>query len=144
MVTGAVAASGALLIEGAARASQSDGLARGWAKSYSGGPVGGRANTPGEPGRDYTPTITPGGATLPFKIVDGAKVFHLTAEEVEHEFAPGPTLEAVEGDPVRVYVTNKLPAPTTIHWHGVYLPNGMDGVGGVTQRAIQPGETFKY
>jgi FtsP/CotA-like multicopper oxidase with cupredoxin domain len=45
---------------------------------------------------------------------------------------------------VRVYVTNKLSAPTTVHWHGVFLPNGMDGVGGLTQRAIPPGETFRY
>lgn len=46
--------------------------------------------------------------------------------------------------PVRVYVTNKLQAPTSVHWHGVYLPSGMDGVGGLSQRAIQPGETFEY
>ena len=43
---------------------------------------------PGEPGRDYTPVVTPNGWTLPFKIVDGIKVFHLVAEEVQHEFAP--------------------------------------------------------
>lgn len=118
----------------------------------------GRAYPPGRPGADYRPVETPNGATLPFKIVDGVKVFHLTAEEVEHEFAAGlkgrcwgyngrvhgPTLEAVEGDRVRVYVTNKLKAPTTVHWHGVLLNSGMDGVGGLSQRAIQPGETFKY
>jgi FtsP/CotA-like multicopper oxidase with cupredoxin domain len=86
------------------------------------------------------------------------KVYHLIAEEVDHAFAPGlkakcwgyngrvhgPTIEAVEGDSVRIYVTNKLAAPTTVHWHGVFLPNGMDGVGGLNQRAIRPGETFKY
>jgi len=113
---------------------------------------------PGEPNRDYTPVITPNGTTLPFKMIAGFKVYHLIAEEVEHEFAPGlkafcwgyngqvhgPTFEAVEGDRVRVYVTNKLSAPTTVHWHGVLLPSGMDGVGGLSQRAIQPGETFKY
>src|SRR6266545_6000215 len=114
---------------------------------------------PGQAGKDYTPVITPNGSTLPWKIVDGVKVYHLIAEPVaNHEFAPGlvancwgyngrvhgPTIEAVEGDRVRVYVTNKLPAPTSVHWHGVYLPNGMDGVGGLTQRAIQPGEVFKY
>src|SRR4051812_14302278 len=44
---------------------------------------------PGEPGKDYTPVITPNGVTLPFKIVGGVKVFHLIAQEVEHEFAPG-------------------------------------------------------
>src|SRR5207244_168550 len=45
---------------------------------------------------------------------------------------------------VRVYVTNKLPAATTVHWHAVFVPSGMDGVGGLTQVPIQPGETFKY
>lgn len=113
---------------------------------------------PGQPGRDYTPVVTPNNFALPWRIVDGVKVFHLIAEEVEHEFAPGikafcwgyngrvhgPTIEAVEGDRVRIYVTNKLPAPTSVHWHGIILPNGMDGVGGLNQRAIKPGETFKY
>ena len=95
---------------------------------------------------------------MPWKIVDGVKVFHLVATEHEHEFAPGltcttwgyngrthgPTIEAVEGDRVRTYVTNTLAAPTTVHWHGVLLPSGMDGVGGVSQRAIHQGETFQY
>lgn len=113
---------------------------------------------PGEPGRDYTPVVVPNGWTLPYRIVDGVKVFHLVAEEVMHEFAPGlaaacwgynggvhgPVIEAVEGDRVRIYVTNRLPAPTTVHWHGVIVPNGMDGVGGLSQRTIRPGETFAY
>jgi FtsP/CotA-like multicopper oxidase with cupredoxin domain len=158
MVSSAAAATGALLLSRSSEGSQADRGGAGWEKSYSGGPVDAPAQTPGQPGRDYTPTITPGGATLPLKVVDGVKIFHLTAEEVAHEFAPGlkaqcwgyngrchgPTIEAVEGDHVRVYVTNKLSAPTTIHWHGIYLPNGMDGVGGLTQKTIQPGETFKY
>jgi manganese oxidase len=110
----------------------------------------------GSPG--YRPVITTNGVTLPWRMVDGVKVFHLTAEPVTHEFSPGlvancwgyngrvhgPTIEAVEGDHVRIYVTNRLDAPTTVHWHGIYLPSGMDGVGGVSQKAIQPGETFKY
>jgi len=113
---------------------------------------------PGEPGRAYTPVVVPNGWTLPFRIVDGVKVFHLVAEEVEHEFAPGlratcwgyngsvhgPVIEAVEGDRVRLFVTNRLAAPTTVHWHGVLLPSGMDGVGGLSQPAIKPGETFMY
>jgi len=113
---------------------------------------------PGEPGKDYTPVITPNGAALPWKIVDGVKVFHLVAEEVEHEFAPGirascwgyngrvhgPTIEAVEGDRVRIYVTNNSPAGTSVHWHGILLPNGMDGVAGLNQKVIQPGETYVY
>jgi manganese oxidase len=58
---------------------------------------------------------------------------------------PGPTIEAVEGDRVRIYVTNRLPgAPTTIHWHGILLPNGMDGVSGLNQPVIPPGQTFRY
>lgn len=113
---------------------------------------------PGEPGKDYTPVVTPNNTSLPWRIVDGVKVFHLVAEEVEHEFAPGlkarcwgyngrvhgPTIEAVEGDRVRIYVTNTLPGSTSVHWHGLLLPNGMDGVGGLTQYLIQPGETFRY
>jgi manganese oxidase len=157
VLTGAVLAGAAALVsEPTAAAAQ--GAPHAWERSYTGGPAGQKPLPPGEPGRDYTPTITPGGSTLPWHVVDGVKVFQLVAGEVEHEFAPGlsakcwgyngavhgPTLEAVEGDRVRVYVTNKLPEPTTLHSHGVYLPNGMDGVGGLTQRVIQPGETFKY
>src|SRR4029079_3994202 len=97
-------------------------------------------------------------ATLPWKMVDGVKVFHLVAEPVVHEFAPGlvatcwgyngrvhgPTIEAVEGDRVRFYVTNHLPEATSVHWDGVIAPIVMDGVGGVSQKAIAPGETFRY
>jgi manganese oxidase len=113
---------------------------------------------PGQPGKDYNPIITPNNVSLPWKIVDGVKLYHLVAEPVEHEFAPGlrakcwgyngrmhgPTIEAVEGDRVRIYVTNKLPTGTSVHWHGILLPNGMDGVGGLNQRVIRPGETFRY
>ena len=106
----------------------------------------------------YTPVTTPNGSTLPFVLKDGVKEFHLVAEPVKREFAPGmtvncwgyngqtpgPTIEAVEGDRVRILVTNKLPEPTSVHWHGLIVPAGMDGVGGVTQRAIPPGETYAY
>jgi FtsP/CotA-like multicopper oxidase with cupredoxin domain len=47
----------------------------------------------------------------------------------------GPTIEVVEGDRVRIFVTNKLPEHTSVHWHGQRLPNGMDGVTGLTQPA---------
>jgi FtsP/CotA-like multicopper oxidase with cupredoxin domain len=50
----------------------------------------------------------------------------------------------VEGDRVRIFVTNRLPEHTTIHWHGLLLPSGMDGVGGLNQPHIQPGETYVY
>jgi FtsP/CotA-like multicopper oxidase with cupredoxin domain len=82
----------------------------------------------------------------------------MVAEEIVHEVAPGlvvnawgyngrttgPTIETVEGDRVRIYVSNRLSVPTTVHWHAMILPNGMDGVAGVTQPAIPPGETYVY
>jgi FtsP/CotA-like multicopper oxidase with cupredoxin domain len=106
----------------------------------------------------YTPVITPNGATLPWKMVDGAKEFHLVVEPIEWEMAPGmtikawgyngrtpgPTIEAVEGDRVRILVTNKLGEGTATHWHGLLLPPGMDGVQGITQPSITPGDTFAY
>jgi manganese oxidase len=113
---------------------------------------------PAEPGKDYTPVVVPNGSTLPWKIVDGVKVYHLIAEPLKREFAPGlivdcwgyngqtpgPVIEAVEGDRVRIYVTNRLPEPTSVHWHGILLPNGMDGVSGLNQKPIQPEKTGKY
>ena len=57
---------------------------------------------------------------------------------------PGPTLRVRLGDTLRVRFTNKLPQETTIHWHGVRLPNAMDGVPYITQKPVQPGETFVY
>jgi hypothetical protein len=106
----------------------------------------------------FRPVVTPDGATLPSRLVDGVRVFHLVAEPVVHEFAPGlegecwgyngrvhgPTIEAVQGEPLRIYVTNRLPVSTTVHWHGQRVPSGMDGVGGLSQRPIEPGETFRY
>ena len=112
---------------------------------------------PGD-GRPYNPVVTLNGWSLPWRQKSGWKEFHLVAEPVVREFAPGmkvnmwgyngaspgPTIECVEGDKVRIFVTNKLPEHTTVHWHGIILPNGMDGVGGLTQPQIQPGKTFVY
>lgn len=106
----------------------------------------------------YRPVRTLNGWTLPHRMEGDTKVFHLVAEEIEHEFAPGtrakcwgyngstpgPTIEAVEGDKLRIYLTNLLPEPTTVHWHGIDLPNGYDGVGGLNQPHIPPGETWVY
>jgi len=115
---------------------------------------------PPEPasGRPYRPVVTLNGWSLPWRMQDGVKEFHLVAEPVAREIAPGmtahlwgyngqssgPTIECVEGDRLRIFVTNKLPEYTTIHWHGVHLPHGMDGVSGLTQPPIQPGETWVY
>jgi FtsP/CotA-like multicopper oxidase with cupredoxin domain len=109
-------------------------------------------------GRPYRPVVTLNGWSLPFRMKDGVKEFHLVAEPVVREMAPGfhvnmwgyngqspgPTIEVVEGDQVRIYVTNRLPEHTTIHWHGQRLPNGMDGVGGLNQKQIPAGKTYVY
>ena len=108
--------------------------------------------------RPYVPVTMPNGSTLPFTEKDGVKEFRLTAEPVKREFAPGlvvnawgyngstpgPVIEAVEGDRVRIFVTNKLPERTSVHWHGLFLPNGQDGVAGLNQPHIEPGQTFVY
>ena len=57
---------------------------------------------------------------------------------------PGPAIECVERDRLRIYVTNNLPEVTSIHWHAIITPSGMDGVGRLSQKAIEPGETYKY
>ena len=86
---------------------------------------------------------------------DGVQEFHLVAEPVKREFAPGmmvncwgyngqspgPTIEAVEGERVSILVTNKPPQPTTVHWHAFILPDGTDGLGGVAQHPHPPGRT---
>lgn len=106
----------------------------------------------------YTPVTVPNGHTLSYKMVNGVKEFQLTVEEVDHEFAPGmkakcwgyngttpgPVIEAVEGDRVRILVTNHLKEQTAVHWHGIFLPNNMDGISGLTQKGIEPGESFAY
>ncbi len=109
-------------------------------------------------GPDYQPVVTLNGWTLPWRMNGDWKEFHLVAEPVVRELAPGmkahlwgyngqspgPTIEAVEGDKVRIFVTNRLPEHTTVHWHGMLVPCGMDGVGGLTQPHIKPGKTFVY
>jgi manganese oxidase len=109
-------------------------------------------------GRPYRPIATLNGWTLPWRMRSGIKEFHLVAEPVLREIAPGmhahlwgyngqspgPTIEVVEGDRVRMFVTNRLPESTSIHWHGQRLPNGMDGVSGLTQPPIKPGQTYVY
>ena len=87
-------------------------------------------------GHPFHPVVTLNGWSLPWRMKNGWKEFHLVAEPVIREFAPGmkthlwgyngqspgPTIEVVEGDKVRIFVTNRLPEHTTIHWHGQPLP----------------------
>src|SRR6185437_11359903 len=109
-------------------------------------------------GQEYQPVVTLNGWTLPWRMNGEWKEFHLVAEPVVREIAPGmkanlwgyngsspgPTIEAVEGDRIRIFVTNRLPEVTSVHWHGVLLPSGMDGVTGLTQPPIGVGKTFMY
>ncbi len=109
-------------------------------------------------GRPFNPIVTLNGWSLPWRMKDGVKEFHLVAEPVVREIAPGmkanlwgyngqspgPTIEAVEGDRIRIFVTNKLPEVTSVHWHGILVPSGMDGVTGLTQPPIGVGRTFMY
>jgi manganese oxidase len=103
-------------------------------------------------------TETVGGQPLSYREENGVKVFELTTKAVQWEIlegvtvtaytyngtVPGPMIRVTEGDQVRIIVKNELPDPTTVHWHGVEVPNAMDGVPGVTQDPIQPGESFTY
>ncbi|HEX7951756.1 MAG TPA: copper oxidase, partial [Burkholderiales bacterium] len=107
---------------------------------------------------EYRPVVTLNGWTLPPRMNGAVKEYHLVAEPVVRELAPGtaanlwgyngsspgPTIEVVEGDRVRIFVTNRLPEHTSIHWHGQRLPNGMDGVSGLTQPPIPAGKTYQY
>jgi FtsP/CotA-like multicopper oxidase with cupredoxin domain len=111
-------------------------------------------------------TETKGGQPLPFKLVHGVKVFALTAKSVKWQILPkfkslpdiwattwsyngqipGPMIRVAQGDRIRVIFKNELPDPTSIHWHGVRVPNNMDGVAepAITQHPVKPGETFTY
>lgn len=95
---------------------------------------------------------------LESRVEDGVRIFELTCEEIEWEVTPGtkvpgmayngqipgPTIRATEGERVRIVLTNKLKESTAIHWHGLMLPNAMDGVPFLTQDPVRPGETFTY
>jgi len=103
-----------------------------------------------------TPNVTP--ATLPNPITSlPVKEFNLTTAVTPIDLGTGefqawtynglpigPEIRVTEGDRVRVTLTNNLPDATTVHWHGITVPNAMDGVPGMTQPAVQPGESFVY
>jgi FtsP/CotA-like multicopper oxidase with cupredoxin domain len=104
------------------------------------------------------PVETPDLPDLPWKMVNGAKEFHLHAQPVKRELLPGqfmnhwgyngtmpgPTIQVTEGDRVRIVLHNELPEPTELHLHGLELPNVMDGVSFVTGDPIKPGGMGVY
>src|SRR5687768_16246918 len=108
--------------------------------------------------RPNVPVETPDVPRLPFTMDNGVKVFHLTAEVVKTQLlpgkemygwgyngsVPGPMIEVNEGDRVRIILHNKLPEPTTIHWHGLEVPLNMDGAPFISQPPVEPGGTFTY
>lgn len=98
------------------------------------------------------------GTPLPFRMEDGFKVFEVTCQEVEWEIepgraikaftyngiVPGPEIRVTQGDKVRLIVHNEMSQSTSVHLHGVLVPNNMDGVPYITQPPIKPGESFTY
>ena len=110
-----------------------------------------------EGGQDYQPVVTLNGWTLPWRMNGEWKEFHLVAEPVKRELSPGmiadlwgyngqspgPTIEAVEGDKVRIFVTNKLPEHTTVHWHGMLRAQRHGRRGRAHPAAYPAGQDFR-
>ena len=110
--------------------------------------------------KNQTTPLTKGKGNQPlaFKLDGNVKVFELTVDEVQWETTPGkiekargyngtlpgPLLRATEGERVRINVKNNLTESTTVHWHGLRVPNNMDGVAFITQPPILPGTSFTY
>ena len=126
-------------------------------------------DTPGQAMRDMAavdptavsyraPVDARGDQPLEPRIENGVKVYDLEASVIEWNIlpyervvayafnhqVPGPRINLTEGDHVRFNVTNNLPQPTTIHWHGLIVPNAMDGPAEITQDPIPPGGHFSY
>jgi FtsP/CotA-like multicopper oxidase with cupredoxin domain len=103
-------------------------------------------------------TAGKGNQLLEPKLVNGVKVYELTASKIQWEVEPGRSVEAwaynnqipgpqirvKEGDRVRVVLKNELPESTVIHFHGLELPNNQDGVPFITQPPVKPGQLFTY
>ncbi|PLR82240.1 copper oxidase [Bacillus canaveralius] len=100
---------------------------------------------------------TKGLKTANFETLTGNE-FTLVAKEANHQLnketsvnawtfngsVPGSQIRVTEGEQVKITLKNELPDPVSIHWHGIRVPNEMDGIPGVTQNAVQPGESFTY
>ena len=126
--------------------------------SDSGSMMGGHSMEPISDKGAQPATQERGGQPLTPRLVGAVKVFDLTTKVVKWKIldnvtatamtyngtVPGPLIRVTEGDTVRVVLKNELNEPTTIHWHGIDVPNAMDGVPDLTQAAVKPGETFTY
>ena len=162
---GAAVAAGGLLTTGlsAPAEASSFGTYSRWKRSHGGPPSSpeymGKL-VPGfrKPGLPPVSVQTPDTEKLPWTMENGRKTFRLSCEVVKQEFLPGawmnvwgfngsmpgPVIEANQGDKVRIVVTNNLPEPTSMHWHGLELIADMDGVPGMTQDLIPPGGKYVY
>ena len=138
----------------AAAAGLLSGLGSAMAKPNDTSPAGKKPRSVDAPISVVTPDIP----TLGYELDGQVKVFRLRAEVVKREFVPGrtfdvwgyngvcpgPTIEVNQGDRVRLIVENRLPEPTSMHWHGFEIPIDQDGVPGLTQDSIPPGGSHTY
>jgi manganese oxidase len=109
-------------------------------------------------GPGVVPVVAPDVPDMPWTLDGGVKVFNIAVGHVRTEFVPGrvvdawgfngsipgPTIQVNEGDRVRLLVENTLPEPFSMHWHGIEVPNAMDGMPGISQDPIAPGGRFAY
>ncbi len=109
-------------------------------------------------GNGVIPVVSPDVPDMPWRLEDGVKVFDIRVEHVRTQLIPGrvmdgwgfngsipgPTIQVTEGDRVRLNVENRLPEPFSMHWHGLEIPNEMDGMPGISQDAIPPNGRFVY
>jgi manganese oxidase len=113
---------------------------------------------PYELGSGIVPVVSPDIPDMLWRLERGVKVFDIRVEHVRTELIPGrvmdgwgfngsipgPTIQVTEGDRVRLDVENRLPEPFSMHWHGLEIPNDMDGMPGISQELIPPGGRFRY
>jgi manganese oxidase len=109
-------------------------------------------------GPGIVPVVSPDVPNMPWRLENGVKIFDIRVEHVRRELIPGramdgwgfngsipgPTIQVTEGDRVRLNVENRLPEPFSMHWHGLEIPNDMDGMPGISQDAIAPNGRFEY
>ena len=105
---------------------------------------------PYELGPGIVPVVSPDVPNMPWRLENGVKVFDIRVEHVRTELIPGrvldgwgfngsipgPTIQVTEGDRVRLVVENRLPEPFSMHWHGLEIPNAMDGMPGISQSSL--------